>query len=141
MALHNVVLTENLNTAKFETSCGRHKTPHLQHDKGGIVMELRFCESKIRYWAERYPNPISKLENELTNKTLVNKVQEQKYLDKNLLRKVAKWKSQRRAALIENNSESDVREITGYALQSPSERIRWGVLSCLDGVRVPKPPL
>ncbi len=100
-------------------------------------MELRFCESKIRYWAERYPNPVSKLENELTDKTLVNKVQQQKYLDKNLLNKAAKWKSQRRAALIENNSESDVRIITGYALQSPSERIRWGVLSCLDGVRVP----
>lgn len=100
-------------------------------------MELRFCESEIRYWAERYPNPASNLENELMDKMLVNTVQQQKYLDRHLLKKVAQWKSQRRAALIENNSESDVRVITGYALQSPSERIRWGVLSCLEGVRVP----
>ena len=100
-------------------------------------MKLRFCESEILYWAKRYPNPVSKLENELTDKTLGNKVQQQKHLDRNLLKKVAQWKSQRRAALIDKNSESDVKIITGYALQSPSERIRWGVLSCLDGVRVP----
>lgn len=101
-------------------------------------MELRFCDSDILYWADRYSDPASEeLENELTDKMLVNKVQQQKYLDINLLRKVAKWKSERRVALIDKNSESDVREITGYALKSKSERVRWGVLSCLDGVRLP----
>lgn len=101
-------------------------------------MELRFCDSDILYWADRYSDPAGEeLENELTDKTLVNTVQQQKYLDINLLRKVAKWKSERRVALIDKNSESDVREFTGLALKSKSERVRWGVLSCLDGVRLP----
>ncbi len=100
-------------------------------------MQLRFCQSEIPYWAKRYPSPVSKLENELTDKTLVNKVQQQEYLDINLLRKVAKWKSQRRVALIDENSESDVKEITRYAFTTPSERVRHGILRCLDGVELP----
>lgn len=53
------------------------------------------------------------------------------------MREVATWKSKRRVALIENNSENAVREITGYALQSEDERVRWGVLTCLAGVGFP----
>ena len=101
-------------------------------------MKLRFCESEILYWAERYSDPEGEaLENQLTDKTLREQIQQQKYLDINLLRKVAAWKSERRVDLIDKNSESDVKEITRYALTTTSERIRWGVLSCLDGVRLP----
>ena len=101
-------------------------------------MKLRFCESEIPYWAERYSDPDGEeLENELTDKDLVNKVQQQQYLTRDILRKAARWKSPRRAGLIVHNSENDVKEITGYALKSQSERVRWGVLQCLAGVRLP----
>ena len=101
-------------------------------------MKLRFCESEIPYWAERYSDPDGEeLENELTDKDLVNKVQQQQYLTRDILKKVARWKSPRRVGLIEHNSENDVREITGYALKSQSERVTWGVLTCLAGVGLP----
>ena len=61
----------------------------------------------------------------LTDRVLVDTVQQQGYLDIELLKKVATWKSPRRVALIDKNSESDVREITGYALKSPHEHVRW----------------
>lgn len=60
-----------------------------------------------------------------------------RHLTKDILREVATWKSTRRVALIENNSENDVKEITGYALQSENERVIWGVLTCLAGVGFP----
>ena len=101
-------------------------------------MKLRFCESEILYRAKKYSDSAGEgLENELTDKALVNKVQRQKYLDINLLRNIAKWKSERRVDLIDKNSESDVKEITGYAFTSSSERVRHGILRCLDGVELP----
>ncbi len=101
-------------------------------------MKLRFSESEIPYWAKRYSDPDEEeLENELTDKDLVNKVQQQQYLTRGILRKVARWKSTRRVGLIDHNSENDVREITGYVLKSQSERVTWGVLTCLDGVGLP----
>ena len=55
-------------------------------------MKLRFCESEIPYWAERYSDPDGEeLENELTDKDLVNKVQQQQYLTRDILKKVARW--------------------------------------------------
>lgn len=102
-------------------------------------MKLRFCESEIPYWAKRYSAPGGeKLENELTDKDLVNKVQQQQYLTQGILRKVARWKSPRRVDLIDDNSENDVRELTGYVLKSQSERVTWGVLTCLAGVGLPR---
>ncbi len=106
-------------------------------------MKLRFCESEIPYYAKRFLEYFSnyeaqfELEQELTNKTLVDKVQQQEYLDLNLLKKVAYWKSPRRADRIDLNSESDVKEITHYAFTTQSERVRYGILQLLDGVRLP----
>ena len=112
--------------------------------KGGIIMELRFPESEIPYWADQFlPHWRStdkaqwQHEIDLTAKNLVDQVQQQGYLDRELLRKVATWKSPRRVALINENSESDVREITDYALNSQSERVRWGVLTLLAGIELP----
>ena len=101
-------------------------------------MKLRFCESEILYWSERYSDLAGEeLENELTDKALVDEVQQQQYLDLKLLKKVAEWKSRRRAALIDLNKESEVKEITSYAFTSPHERVRHGILTCLDGVGLP----
>ena len=100
-------------------------------------MKLRFCESKIKYWAERYSDTEFELEKELTDNVLVNKVQQQQYLDINLLKKIAYWKSPRRADRIDLNIESDVKEITHYAFTTQSERVRYGILTLLDGVGLP----
>ena len=64
-------------------------------------------------------------------------MQQQKYLDINLLRKVANWKSERRVALIDENSENDIIEITSYAITTTSERVRHGILRLLSGVELP----
>lgn len=101
-------------------------------------MKLRFSETDILYWAQRYSELADEgLENELTDKTLIDNVQQQEYIDRTLLKKIAYWKSPRSATRIERNSESEVREITGYAFKSQSERVRWGILSCLEGVGLP----
>ena len=106
-------------------------------------MELRFPESEIPYWAEQFLEYWFKytehyqLEMALTDPVLVDTVQQQGYLDLELLKKVATWKSPRRVALIDKNSESDVREITGYALKSPHEHVRWSILTELHGIGLP----
>ena len=106
-------------------------------------MKLRFCESEIPYYARRFLEYFSNndeqfaREQELTDKTLVDKVQQQEYLDLTLLKKIAHWKSPRRAARIDLNSENDVKEITRYAFTTQSERVRYGILQLLDGVRLP----
>lgn len=101
-------------------------------------MKLRFDESEILYWADRYHSPWNEeIENELTDKTLVNKVQQQKYLDINLLKKVAAWKSKRKVYLVDENSETDVREITSIAMTTTSERKSVEILTRLSGVGMP----
>lgn len=105
-------------------------------------MELQFSKSRIpslaegfwEYFEERFPEHAAR-EKKLID--MRDEVSGQKYLTKDILQEVATWKSTRRVALIEKNSENDVREITGYALQSESERVRWGVLTCLAGVGFP----
>lgn len=105
-------------------------------------MELQFCKSRIpglakqfcEHFEKRFPKQAER-EQKLID--MRDEVSEQKYLTKNILRETATWKSKRRVALIEDNSENDVREITGYALQSENERVIWGVLTCLAGVGFP----
>lgn len=56
-------------------------------------MKLRFYESEIPYYAKQFLEYFSnyeeqfELEQELTDKTLVDKVQQQEYLDRTLLKK------------------------------------------------------
>ncbi len=105
-------------------------------------MKLQFCKSDIpklaeEYWdyfTDRYPEQAER-ERQLID--MRDEVYIDRHLTKDKLREVAMWKSKRRVALIENNSENAVREITGYALQSEDERVRWGVLTCLAGVGFP----
>ncbi len=106
-------------------------------------MKLRFPESEISYWADQYLQYCSnnevqfQREMELTDRDIVDTVQQQGYLDRELLKEVATWKSPRRAGLIAENSEGYVREITGYALKSQDERVRWDILTQLKGIGFP----
>ena len=98
-------------------------------------MNLRFCESKISYWAEQYlPNLCSNrleaynLEMKLTR--VVDQVQVDGSLDLELLIDVAKWVRRPSAGRVKKNKcESDVREITGRALKSQSVHVQWSVLT------------
>ena len=96
-------------------------------------MELRFPESEIYQWAERYNSGST----EAGFIEIRSKVQEQGYLDKELLKRVARWKSRRRAGLIEKNDDGYVKEITSWAFSATSERARIRVLMLLDGVSWP----
>ena len=96
-------------------------------------MNLRFPESKIHQWAERYESGST----EAYFIEIRHKVQEQGYLDKELLKRVARWKSPRRAGLIEKNDDDYIRDITSWSFSATSERARIRVLRLLDGVGWP----
>ena len=64
-------------------------------------MNLRFHESEIREWAERYESGST----EAYFIQIRPMVQEQGQLDKERLKWVAYWKSPRRAGLIEKNDD------------------------------------
>ncbi len=96
-------------------------------------MKLRFPESEIQQWAERYKSGTT----EAGFIEIRSKVQEQGYLDKKLLKRVAHWKSPRRAGLIERNDDDYVKEITSWSFGATSERARIRVLRLLDGVGWP----
>jgi hypothetical protein len=96
-------------------------------------MELRFPEDKISYWAERYTYP--RQESRLLS--FRDTVQQVGYLTREQLVLLAKWKSPRRAALVAENSEHFVQEITGFALNAKDERSRIAPLTLLDGISWP----
>ena len=96
-------------------------------------MKLRFPESKIQYWAERY-EPQS---TETQFVKLIPKVQKRGYLTKNELMRVAHWKSPRPIRHVEKNDPDYIRDITSCAFTAKSERARVSVLTCLDGVAMP----
>ena len=96
-------------------------------------MRLRFRESEIRRHAANYAFP----RDEKDLLALGETVTRAGYLTKDQLRLIAKWKSPRSAPHVEKNSESFVREITGFALNCNDERARIESLTVLDGVRWP----
>lgn len=96
-------------------------------------MNLRFHESEIREWAERYE--FGSTEAHFIEIRPV--VQEQGYLDKKLLKRVARWKSPRPARHVEKNDEDYVKEITSWSFSATNERARIRVLRLLDGVGWP----
>lgn len=100
-------------------------------------MKLRFDESKIQYWADRYKprGRIAELESEF--RALKPEVQKRSYLNKGELYKVAYWKSWRRADLVERNDDNYIKEITHCAFNATSDRTRIVVLTCLDGIGLP----
>ena len=93
-------------------------------------MQLRFPESEIRQWANNYKP--QELESELIE--LRPTVQDQGYLDKNLLKDVAYWKSPRIIHYIEENGDDYVQEITSGAFSATDEGGRIETLLLLRGV-------
>ena len=96
-------------------------------------MNLRFPETEIHQWSERYNSGST----EAYFAQIRSKVQEQGYLDKELLKRIARWKSPRRAGLIERNDDDYVKEITSWSFGATNERARIRVLRLLDGVGWP----
>ena len=96
-------------------------------------MKLRFPESEIQQWAKRYKS--GRREAYFTE--IKPTIQEQGYLDKELLKRVARWKSPRRAGLIERNDDDYIKDLTSFAFSATSERARIEVLLLLDGVGWP----
>ena len=96
-------------------------------------MNLRFPESEIHQWSERYKSGST----EADFVEIEPMVQEQGYLDKVLLKRVARWKSPRPARHVEKNDEDYVKEITSWSFSATNERARIRVLRLLDGVGWP----
>lgn len=71
-------------------------------------MKLRFPESEIISWAQKYEYP--REENILVE--LQNDIQKAGYLTKDQLRLIACWKAPRSAGHIEKNQDKYVKEIT-----------------------------
>lgn len=58
-------------------------------------------------------------------------------LSREQLSELASWKSPRRAALVAQNTDADVREASRIALSATSEMLRIGILTSLGGVGWP----
>ena len=102
--------------------------------KRRMDMKLRFSESEIQQWAERYNSGST---DEAYFVEISPKIQAQGYLDKELLKRIARWKSPRRAGLIEKNDDDYIKDLTSFAFSATSERARIEVLLLLDGVGWP----
>ena len=96
-------------------------------------IKLRFSETEIEYWAQRYEY----LPEETLLINLRSTVQQAGYLTKEQLRMVARWKAPRSAGHIEKNEEEYVKEITTWSLSAKEERSKIEVLTLLDGVQWP----
>ena len=96
-------------------------------------MKLKFNIKKIKDLAERYGDPLN--ENNVSN--LVPIIKKQKFMTKNQLQILCKWKSPRSAGNMLSNSEDYTKEITQYSFKTNNERIRIEILTLLNGVRWP----
>ncbi|HJV22954.1 MAG TPA: hypothetical protein VJ570_09660 [Holophagaceae bacterium] len=96
-------------------------------------MKLRFPESKLRAWAEAFPDQGE----DAVLRGMAEAIRDAGRLSKAQLRAVARWKSPRSAPHIEGNSEAFVEEVTGFALAAGEERSRIEALTLLDGVSWP----
>ena len=100
-------------------------------------MKLRFPESEICQWADRYEPQGTIAELEAKFIELKPTVQEQGWLDKALLKDIAHWKSPRIIYHIKKNDDDYVKDITSFAFSTTNERTRIEVLRLLDGVDWP----
>lgn len=94
-------------------------------------MQLRFDPSQIRYYASQYnvdyDTPIEEIAPQVTQRG---------YLTKSDLIELVTWLRNRRKDLVEKISERRVQEITGSALASTSDSIRYLFPKKLQGVGI-----
>ena len=101
-------------------------------------MNLRFPESEICQWADKYQRDNLQLqsrEDKLIN--LKFKIQQRGYLDREELLRVAHWKSPRSQKHVKKNNENYIKEITEWAFTATNERSKVEVLTLLDGINWP----
>lgn len=96
-------------------------------------MRLRFPESQIETWAQRYSVPPE--EDKLMD--WKESVQTVGCLSKAQLRELVRWKSPRNVSRVEKNTDGFIKEITSFTLRSPDERAQIEALTLLDGVAWP----
>jgi hypothetical protein len=98
-------------------------------------MELRFESQEIMKWARQYSENMSPQEEVLIGVRSLPLATE--YLSLPDLEKVVQWKSPRSVHWIQPGQEQYIREVTRFALSTPSERARIEVFTLLDGVGWP----
>lgn len=116
-------------------SWGRPIPPNiLLTDKRIIVPEfkLRFPENEIPTWAEKYQFGTDELPGEVGRFARSNG-----FLDRDNLFQICNWKSSRKAASANENSDDTVKELTKFAFSTVDEYLRIASLTLLKGVMWP----
>ena len=105
-----------------------------------MEMKLRFCESKIGYWANRYTER-QREKNRTKERHLVdlkNEIQGRGgCLTRKELHKTARWKSPRRAALTLENTDDLIKGVTKKAFTSTDNWTKLLTLTQLQGIGQP----
>ena len=102
-------------------------------------MNLRFPESEIGYWANRYTER-QREENRMREQHLIDlrcDVLDRGYLTKQELHTIARWKSPRRAALTLENTNDFINEITERAFTPADDWTKLLTLTQLQGIGQP----
>ena len=104
-----------------------------------MKMKLRFSESEINYWANRYTER-QREKDRMKEQQLIDlksDVQERGYLTKEELHKIARWKSTRRANLTLENTDDLIKEITEMAFTATDDWTKLLTLTQLRGIGQP----
>ena len=102
-------------------------------------MKLRFCESEITYWADKYVKNLNE-ESERNEQEIMDlkyKVQNRGYLTKEELYQVAYWKSPRRSKLVLENSDEAIEKVTADVFVSDNDNDKLLELTKLKGIGEP----
>ena len=102
-------------------------------------MNLRFAESEIGYWTNRYTER-QRAKDRTKEQQLIDlkdDVQSRGYLTKDELHEIARWKSTRRAALTLENTDTFITEITKSTFTAKDDWAKLLILTLLRGVKEP----
>lgn len=104
-----------------------------------MKMKLRFPESKIRYWANRYTERQREKDHTKEQQLidLKSDLHERGYLTKEELHKIARWKSPRRANLTLENTDNFIKEVTESAFTATDDWTKLLTLTLLQGIGQP----
>ena len=139
-------MVERVRQAHADIAAGRAKVPEVVVNpslkKGDVKIEemkLRFCESEIDYWANRYTEFQGTYYRETEEQIigLRDDIQRRGYLTTDDLQRVAYWKSQRRAGLTLENPDNFIKEITTQAFTATDDWTKLLTLIQLRGIREP----
>ena len=104
-----------------------------------MEMNLRFPESEIGYWANRYTER-QREKDRIKEQELIDlkpEVLRRGYLTKDDLYELARWKSTRRAKLTLENTDDFIKEITEKAFTAKDDWTKMLTLTQLRGIGEP----